>query len=176
MELILTKNDPTQTILLDSAGMPAYKVDTPWTHSRMTTTITHHHPSPEHHHHKGGEDEDDYLNWEEIARIEWHPLRPSDFVVDGKKTKSKEMLKKERAFLKTRTRVFVGKDRQSYRWVVPCMKMGHLKIARFNHPSWGILSQQRKAYLEIHPPGMHMVDEIVSTFVYVEKRLRDGDR
>jgi len=44
-------------------------------------------------------------------------------------------------------------------------------VAKFHRRNFGFWSKSKKspAYLEIFPEGEHMVDEIFSTFIYIEK-------
>jgi hypothetical protein len=46
-------------------------------------------------------------------------------------------------------------------------------IARYHRQQLGIIGKPRKARIEIHEGGIHMVDAIVITFAIVEKLRRD---
>jgi hypothetical protein len=46
-------------------------------------------------------------------------------------------------------------------------------IAKFHRKQYGILSKRRDAYLEILEGGTHILDQIVITWILVEKLRRD---
>jgi hypothetical protein len=49
------------------------------------------------------------------------------------------------------------------------------RIAKFHRKRFGIFSKSRHAYVEVLEGGMHMLDQIVTTFVFVEKLRRDRE-
>jgi hypothetical protein len=49
-------------------------------------------------------------------------------------------------------------------------------VATFHTKNWGIFSEKRPAFLEIFPPGEHMVELILITFIYMEKLRKDRER
>lgn len=93
-----------------------------------------------------------------------------------------------------------GPDGKEYRWTlgarVPSVRLFHslatllmtaiyqlasndksaTPVANFHRASRGILGPKQHAYLEIHPEGEGMVEEIVISFVYAEKLRRDKER
>jgi len=49
------------------------------------------------------------------------------------------------------------------------------EIARFCHKSYGILDKKaHAAYLEIKPEGMSVIDDILITFIWVDKYVEDS--
>jgi hypothetical protein len=48
-------------------------------------------------------------------------------------------------------------------------------IAKFHRKQYGILSKRRDAYLEILEGGTHILDQIVITWILVEKLRRDRE-
>jgi len=49
-------------------------------------------------------------------------------------------------------------------------------IARSHRSNLGIIGKQRNASLEISPAGQHIVDDIVVTFLWMEKIRSDRER
>ena len=47
-----------------------------------------------------------------------------------------------------------------------------IAVARFHRRSYSLVGKGHKAYLEIYPQGEAIVDEILTTFVYVETRRK----
>ena len=47
-----------------------------------------------------------------------------------------------------------------------------IAVARFHQRSYGVVGKSHKASLEIYPQGEAIVDEILTTFVYVETRRK----
>ncbi|KAF9522245.1 hypothetical protein CPB83DRAFT_732820, partial [Crepidotus variabilis] len=76
-----------------------------------------------------------------------------------------------------RERIFTGPYGKLYVWKMgsdKCrlfLKDTELLVATFHRKHLGILSKARAASVEIFPQGQHMVDDIVTTFIYME-RLR----
>jgi hypothetical protein len=48
-------------------------------------------------------------------------------------------------------------------------------VATFHRKHRGIFSDKRPASLEVFPPGEHMVDLILITFIYMEKLRKDSE-
>ncbi|KAF9522243.1 hypothetical protein CPB83DRAFT_730437, partial [Crepidotus variabilis] len=73
--------------------------------------------------------------------------------------------------------IFAGPDGQMYVWKIgldKCklfVKDTETPIATFHREYLGVLSPAQTASLEIYPQGEHMVDDIITTFIYME-RLR----
>ncbi|TFK64549.1 hypothetical protein BDN72DRAFT_261710 [Pluteus cervinus] len=72
-----------------------------------------------------------------------------------------------------RSRVFVGPDGNEYRWVA-----GPLSMLFRNDQSYTLIAQfhlpinHETGYLEISPSGIDIIDFIVLTFIYIERRRR----
>jgi hypothetical protein len=49
-------------------------------------------------------------------------------------------------------------------------------VANFHTKSFGIIGDARPACLEILPIGEDMVDTILVTFIYIEKKRKDKER
>ncbi|KAJ6594443.1 hypothetical protein B0H19DRAFT_920874 [Mycena capillaripes] len=78
----------------------------------------------------------------------------------------------------TRQRIFTAKDGKQYRWSGSAyytrLKLNDgsdTPVAEYRCKSVGLLTKARDPYLEIYPSFEHMVDEIMITFIFVE-RLR----
>jgi hypothetical protein len=64
----------------------------------------------------------------------------------------------------------------STRWKLVTDDEARTPIARTHRRCYGILGKRRKATLEVYPAGLHMLDLIIVTFVYVEHVRRDRER
>lgn len=51
-----------------------------------------------------------------------------------------------------------------------------IAVARFHQRSYGVVGKSHKASLEIYPQGEAIVDEILTTFVYVETRRDEREK
>ncbi|KAK7436905.1 hypothetical protein VKT23_018925 [Stygiomarasmius scandens] len=123
-----------------------------------------------------------------IAQIDWKVLKSSrlrfDFG-DGKEVLAKDFFRKETWGPYGRHRVFKGSDGADYKWILGTFTPELIKddssktpIAKFHRRDLGILSKSKKspAYLEIYAEGEHIVDEIFSTFVYIERLRKKKER
>ncbi|KDQ61145.1 hypothetical protein JAAARDRAFT_32149 [Jaapia argillacea MUCL 33604] len=156
-----TRVSPLRTVLLDIHDHPVYKVETPFKWVRPTTTISRYSGSYE----------------QEMARIHWRFARPSLLVFGGRVFESNTFLKK--VGLLGISRKFQAPDGHEYKWVATPrwgMKLisndgSRTLVARLFEGS--TFTSKRKSRLEIFPAGIHMMDLIVVTLVYVDKIRRD---
>ncbi|KDQ53159.1 hypothetical protein JAAARDRAFT_436641 [Jaapia argillacea MUCL 33604] len=182
MKLILTKGDPKHTTLLDDEGREAYKITTLKKFARPdATTIGRRnapHPLPSEAatstqpQQEDSEEQDEEFS--EIARIYWRRVNPTELIFKGQKIILKEVMASI-GFL-NRDRQFIGPNGVAYIWKIP--SRGHLElyvddeskteVAALHGASKGVRNQKHPAFLEIQPAGLHMVDLIVVTMVYVE--------
>ncbi|KAF8635601.1 hypothetical protein AX15_000241 [Amanita polypyramis BW_CC] len=77
--------------------------------------------------------------------------------------------------------VFTGPDGLEYQWILGFRALelvrkdvARTRVARFHRRRLGIIGKRRPASLEIFQEGMHMVDLIVITFVYIRRRRNDS--
>jgi len=194
MKLQLTRNDPARTTLVNLDGnVPQFRITTPG-FLRKTSTIYKISPeAAEEHKEELLRGDDDFIlkkdtnsdplevmvsGVEERARIHWHRLTGSRLIYNGRILEIKSFLPKK-GFLK-RARTFTGPDGLSYRWVwgvtsyleVDDETKPAKEIAKFRQ---GNILKGVKPYLEIHEGGLHMVELIVITWVFVETRRREDD-
>ncbi|KAK7436906.1 hypothetical protein VKT23_018926 [Stygiomarasmius scandens] len=114
-----------------------------------------------------------------IAQIDWKRVKSSRLRFgDGKEVLAKEFFRKETWGPYGRHRVFRASDGIEYKWIMgsytpKLVKNNSAKtpVAKFHRRNFGFWSKSKKSppYLEIFPEGEHMVDEIFSTFIYIEK-------
>lgn len=52
----------------------------------------------------------------------------------------------------------------------------HTPIATFHKAKRGFFSSPRLAFLDITPQGVHIVDDIVTTFVWFEQKRREAKK
>jgi len=186
MELRLSRNSPTNCILKDGQGRPRYQIATPFQWSRKVTTISRFMPgrgAPSGERAgdaKGGRAPDAGIHLmglpdERVAQIEWHTVRHTKFNFGVQEVDSSRYLPKKGLFGRQRT--FVGMDGRPYKWSLGQRTCSlelndgsKTPVARFHRRSFGIVGKAHNGYLEIMPQGMPIVDDVVVTFVYVEKR------
>ncbi|KAK7442480.1 hypothetical protein VKT23_016077 [Stygiomarasmius scandens] len=124
------------------------------------------------------------LPFEYIAQIDWKFFKSSKFRFgDGKEVLAKDFFRKESWGCYGRHRVFTASDGVEYKWIlgawVPSLRTNDADktpVAYFHRRKLGIFSKSEPAYLEIYPAGEHMVNEIVTTFVYIEKIRKEKER
>uniref|UniRef100_A0A0W0G3P3 DUF6593 domain-containing protein n=1 Tax=Moniliophthora roreri TaxID=221103 RepID=A0A0W0G3P3_MONRR len=122
--------------------------------------------------------------FEYLAQIDWRFFTSSKFRFgDGMEVMSKDFFRKEGWGPYGRHRVFTAKDGKEYKWLLGWWESelilndgSKTQVAKFNRKSFGVIGKASPAYLEIFPPGEHMVDEIFVTFVYIEKLRKEKER
>ncbi|KAI6012044.1 hypothetical protein EDC04DRAFT_2609615 [Pisolithus marmoratus] len=174
LKLILSRGDPLQTDFLTTDNRVSYTSETftyprPLHGSRATTTVTRRDPV-------GG--------LLQVGVIEW-PANPDDRpqVVIG--TRSVEMTK---TGLYTSPEKFQAQDGRIYEWqisnyraqLVPLHAGNNAAyIATFLQSPQGFFkawNRKPSASLFVPPEGIHILDDIVVTFIYFESQWRDRER
>ncbi|KAG2126832.1 hypothetical protein DEU56DRAFT_537141 [Suillus clintonianus] len=162
MELCLRNNDPTQTLLMTPDGIVMYQVN-----SALGQTTT-------------------------IYRFETHPRLLSTGRVScvvGEVDSSRLRLLDSESPIEIvmvsgaedtenvdRPWTFNGPDDKPYTWQImfrsPVLFVSGnapIPLARYRHAKLGIISRSRRAFLEIFPAGINVIDLIVVTFVSYAK-------
>ncbi|KAJ4471085.1 hypothetical protein C8J55DRAFT_178152 [Lentinula edodes] len=139
------------------------------------------HPTPSH-------EADGYRStFEYIAQIEWKILESSKIRFgwgqhSGREVLVKDFLRKKGWGSGGRHRVFTAEDGKEYQWR---LSSGHSELVSYDalktriatfHPLVMFNSKKNRARLEIFPPGLHMVDEIFVTFIYIEGLLEGKEK
>ncbi|THH32335.1 hypothetical protein EUX98_g1830 [Antrodiella citrinella] len=182
MELHLARDDFTRTILHTGgdAKTPLYHINTPSTLTNRVVTISRilsaAADQPEM---RSGKESDikaaaESKGIEEVARIEWRDWHSSsNLIFEGLERRVNDFMPTSGMLGVNRT--FTGPDGLSYNWhdgrylYINRIDNPKFEIARFHQP-W---SFRKKPYLTIAPEGMHMVDLIVVTWLYVATRTRE---
>ncbi|KAH7880113.1 hypothetical protein F5879DRAFT_159096 [Lentinula edodes] len=139
------------------------------------------HPTPSH------EADGDRSTFEYIAQIEWKILESSKIRFgwgqhSGREVLVKDFLRKKGWGSGGRHRVFTAEDGKEYQWR---LSSGHSELVSYDalktriatfHPLVLFNSKKNRARLEIFPPGLHMVDEIFVTFIYIEGLLEGKEK
>jgi len=204
MELQLSHNSPINTILSSSSSSnssedpstsrPLYHITTPGSFTRKTTTIcrvsdraaeayerqiSHHSSQLKHQNPKKLPREWD-LGLREIARIDWKLFGSSSLVYKGSVSDMDSFMPSKGCFRTTRT--FTAPDGKSYSWHLGFLN-SRLELNDGSNPPKIIAQQHQrnvlgetKAFLEIDPAGMNILELIVITWVFVEGRRRDMER
>ncbi|KAA1475821.1 hypothetical protein DENSPDRAFT_448767 [Dentipellis sp. KUC8613] len=193
MNLHISRRSILDTVLRDDNGQPRYRIETSTRNplKDQETTISRFVPGtsgptsgPEAQSQAtrstDAEDETDILmrglREEEVARIEWHQVKSTVFKWYGQDPVDVGTYMPYTGIL-MRKRAFTATDGQSYAWKYGSTRSSlsrndssNTRIAQYHRRSYGIIGKAHKAYLEICPEGLNIADEIVVTFVYVERR------
>ncbi|KAA1475823.1 hypothetical protein DENSPDRAFT_874260 [Dentipellis sp. KUC8613] len=196
MNLHVSRGTFMNTVLRDDSGEPRYRIETSFTKALRgrETIVSRFLPGADAFRNGGqsllvtssntGSETDIHLRGlpeEEIATIEWHRLTPTLFKWLGRTVEVGTYMPYKGALW--RKRAFTATDGQSYVWTYGIRRSylardddTHACIARYHRRSLGLIGESRKAYLEISPDGTNIADEIVVTFVYIERRREQRRR
>ncbi|KIJ63411.1 hypothetical protein HYDPIDRAFT_92440 [Hydnomerulius pinastri MD-312] len=164
MRLTFSTSHYRNADLCDEQGRRVYTIHTPSLFSGKTTITKH----------SGG-----FFgragSSEVIAVIEWHRLRGTKIHFRGQVNKANDILTRGR--WSTSDRHFIGPDGRPYKWklrsnTLNCVN-SRTELAKFHKRNFGLMSRSHAPYLDISPSVTHMLDYIVTTFVYVEKLSQD---
>ncbi|KAF9232044.1 hypothetical protein BU15DRAFT_55451, partial [Melanogaster broomeanus] len=113
-----------------------------------------------------------------VAVIDWHFFQ-SDKIHFGEQVVSANEMLKWRWSL-TSDRYCVGPDGRAYKWKLRSASQNCLQaenspvdLVKYHNRNFGIRKPSHPPYLEISPSVTHMLDYIITTFVYVEKLSQD---
>lgn len=118
-----------------------------------------------------------------LAQIDWRVFTSSKFRFgDGLEVMARDFYRKEGWGPYGRHRVFTAKDGREYKWLQHSFHSELITndgnktvLAKSAQKTFGLIGKGHPGYLEIFPPGEHMVDEIFVTFIYVEKLRKDSE-
>ncbi|KAJ6606064.1 hypothetical protein DFH09DRAFT_1119210 [Mycena vulgaris] len=186
MQLFLTTATPSNSVYTDESGVPQYKVNTPFKLDRTTAisrVVEHGIPrrSGSMDGHDAGIEEGE--RFASLAHIDWHLVESSVIRFRGRELATRDFFRKEGWGWYGRHRVFTGLDGREYKWILGAYTSqlrlndeAQTLVARYRPKKLGILSKARKASLEVFPTFEHMMDEIVVTFVYIERLRKTKER
>ncbi|KAF8957753.1 hypothetical protein BDZ97DRAFT_1669336 [Flammula alnicola] len=129
-----------------------------------------------------GDTDDMRDNFSHLAHIAFQTFCSSRIRYREQELCVNELFKKKGWSFYGRNRIFTGPDGREYVWKMGarvCKVMSihcHTRIKDFHRRRLGILKKARPASLEIFEEGVHMVDFIVVTFIYMEKVRADRER
>ncbi|KAF5370532.1 hypothetical protein D9757_010141 [Collybiopsis confluens] len=123
-------------------------------------------------------------NFEYVAQIDWRivktaKMRFANGRYSGQDVKVSDMFRKEGWGCWGRHRVFTAEDGKEYKWRMKgsyselILNDGSKKIIAASRP-WKF--SMRKPHFEIFPEGLHMIDEIFVTFIFVEELRKTSER
>ncbi|KIK64381.1 hypothetical protein GYMLUDRAFT_161037 [Collybiopsis luxurians FD-317 M1] len=119
-------------------------------------------------------------NFEYTAQIDWRIIRSprirfANGRYSGQEVLASDMFRKEGWGWWGRHRVFTGEDGKEYKWrlrstycELSINDTGKTPVAKYHAKAFS----KDKPFLEIFPEGLHMLDEIFVTFMYVEQLRR----
>ncbi|PFH53535.1 hypothetical protein AMATHDRAFT_137257 [Amanita thiersii Skay4041] len=118
----------------------------------------------------------------ELGRVEFHTLSPSVLRFGGRRHETNTFFSKKGLSGYGRNHAFTGPDGREYMWKlglkVPELLINNddqTPVATFHRGRFGIFRKSQPASLEIYPEGMHMLDLIMVTFVYIQKLRNDRE-
>ncbi|KAJ7700722.1 hypothetical protein B0H17DRAFT_1247280 [Mycena rosella] len=188
MQLFLTTATPSNSVYTDESGAPKYKVNTPFKLLQRTTGISrvveYNIPrrrslSPDGHEVEVEEGE----RFASLAHIDWHLLESSVIRFRGRELATRDFFRKVGWGWYGRHRVFTARDGREYKWILGALPEqlelnddAQILVTRYLPKKLGLLSKARKASLEVFPQFEHMLDEIMITFVYIERLRKTKER
>ncbi|KAK0186378.1 hypothetical protein F5146DRAFT_1161148 [Armillaria mellea] len=191
MNLYQTSSGMLNNSYANESGQVIYKVSTPNKFSRRVTTISRilppEHPPREDTDLRGARSEEvDFQDrFVTLGYIDWKVFVSSVLRFNGTEVKATEYLRKQGWGFYGRNRVFTGPDGKEYKWILGASisklvlnDKSETLIAKYHTRKLGLFSpaKARPAYLEITPEGVHMVDDIFFTFIYIEKLRQEEER
>ncbi|TFK64519.1 hypothetical protein BDN72DRAFT_846505 [Pluteus cervinus] len=178
MKLTLSDTDHLNATYTQENGTSLYQVVTPSGHGQRDMVAAIRKAVPES---DQGTSADRYAS---LAQVEFHVLVPSVFRIDGKELKTTVFFKNGGPTAESlgSSRKFVGPDGKEYKWILgekaPSLVLNddpRIVVAKFQEKQHRIFSKSRLAFLEISSVGMHMVDLIFVTFVYIETLRKEKE-
>ncbi|KAF8062553.1 hypothetical protein FPV67DRAFT_1586369 [Lyophyllum atratum] len=185
MHLYLSGREAINSEYANDNGQVLYKVETPQALGTRTSTISMvvAFDVPQ----RDGEP-DMHNRFAHLAEIEHHVLGSSIMRFGGQEHQTKDFFRKEG--LKNggfsrygRNRVWTASDGKEYKWLLRSLKSelvtNHSEgktIAKSHRRGLGLIGPVSEGYLEIQPEGEHIVQEILITFIYVEKYRKEKER
>ncbi|KAA1477683.1 hypothetical protein DENSPDRAFT_844866 [Dentipellis sp. KUC8613] len=111
----------------------------------------------------------------EVGRIEWHYTSPSLITQSGRTVEVESYMPWQDRW--HRRRAFTASNGQSYAWKYGSARASLTRndqtntlVAR-NHPeAVRLFGKSQRQWIEIAPAELNIMDEIITTFVYVERR------
>ncbi|KIM87279.1 hypothetical protein PILCRDRAFT_814769, partial [Piloderma croceum F 1598] len=155
MNLSLSRDDPRNTVLVNPDGLPMYHIDTPtkWFGSGNTRIMNVSASSVD------------------VGMIEWHLWDDTVLLVGRRRVAPTS------SGMFSHSQVFQAGDGRKYKWKINGGYPLLVTDDRSQTPvENGIFSTPRPAFLSITPHGMHILDDIVTTFVWFEDKRRRRKR
>ncbi|KAI0035013.1 hypothetical protein K488DRAFT_83474 [Vararia minispora EC-137] len=201
MELRFTRDNILNTVLRDRCGRPLYRIESPWKVKNRITTISRIFPNPFSTSGDGDAPEEDaegaaegqenvradnasdtdilLAGMEErvVAQILWQDRGQSIFTIDGRERKLNEYMPATSIF--ATKRVFVASDGKSYKWVIGKLgcrmesneKDDNRHLVKLHRSVLAVIGKGRTPWLEVAEEVVPILDEVLTTFVWMERRF-----
>ncbi|KAJ7102846.1 hypothetical protein C8R44DRAFT_808636 [Mycena epipterygia] len=181
MHFLLSSNKPMNATYREAESSVAqYKVKTPIKLPDLTTTISRLIDSDIPRRDSQGDSSaaPDSGRFGHLAQISWRVRGPTFIRFGDRDIDPATFFRKENKGWHGRykERVFTAQDGREYRWCKTAytsrLKVNDASatlVAEYRAHSLGLLSKAGNASLQIFPPFEHMIDEIMVTFIYIEK-------
>ncbi|KAJ6507173.1 hypothetical protein C8R47DRAFT_1100504 [Mycena vitilis] len=186
MRFILSTHKPINASYRDAeTGVVQYKVRSPIKVHELISTITRRIDTDIPRRNSGSESEGEgttsSARFGLLAQLSWRMRGPSVMRFGGQDIDPATFFRKVRTpWYGYPQRIFTAEDGKQYKWTASPhytkLKLddgSDTPVAEYGCKSVGLLSQRRDPYFKIFPTFEHMVDEIMITFIFVE-RLRRG--
>jgi len=167
MNLSLSKNNPRNTVLILPDGRAMYHINTPNKLFRSVTTTIRRVDTA-----RSNND-----NGDGVGRIEWRSFSNTELWM------GERMIQPYKNGTFRSSKIFRAADGRDYKWKIAggylllVMEGGSdTPIVTFHKAKGGFFSTPRLAFLEITPQGVHILDDIVTTFVWFEDQRREAPR
>jgi hypothetical protein len=161
MNLSLSKDEPRNTILTLPDGRPLYQIETP--SKFIGTEVTRIKNAAQ--------------NYSDTGMIEWHSFHTTVIYV------GQRLIEPHKGGTFGSSKVFQAMDGQMYKWKTKagCPELVtddnvESVLAVYHKSHHGLFSESRLATLDITPQGMHILDDIVTTFVWFEHKRRESNQ
>jgi len=112
---------------------------------------------------------------DDVGRIEWHSFSSTELWA------RERLIQHHKSGTFSSSKIFRAADGRDYRWKItgdhPLLVMegdSDTPIVTFHKAKGGFFSTPRLAFLEITPQGVHILDDIVTTFVWFEHKRREA--
>ncbi|KAM6502719.1 hypothetical protein JOM56_002696 [Amanita muscaria] len=185
MRLHFTNRSHLNSAYVNDSGQVMYKVETPNKYFNRVATIKRVLPGDLYSSSEAAgtsSSEDEATN--DNDPIAFNPVVPAILRFGGQEHESTQFFTKKAFGWYGSTRAFTGPDGIEYEWILK-REVSELvrvdserdttRIAQYQRRQLGVFSKPRPASLEIFSKGMHMIDLIVITFVYIQK-LRNNKK
>ncbi|KAG6819714.1 hypothetical protein H0H93_009330 [Arthromyces matolae] len=182
MHLYLSNSSHLNSSFTNDDGQVLYKVETPFVFGAQVSTVTCVVPNDIPHASDGKVEPSMQDRFAYMGKVEHNLVSSSVIHFGGNAYQTKDYLRKDGWGVYGRNRVFTAADGREYKWLSRSSSSKLITndasktlVAKFHRRSYGIIGKAHPASLEIFQEGEHMIQEILMTFIYIEKIRQDSE-